>query len=177
VGALFRELVAGDTLALGTATKSRLFYLAAALGLNKFSAVYLYRLSSRWDSSGKVGKLFTAAAYRWNAIMNGCDISPGADIGPGLYLPHPTGVVIGPVRAGRNLTVLQNATLGIRDRALDLDDPANYPAIGHDVLIGPGAAVLGAVAIGDGARVGANTVVLSDIPAGLTARGVAARIA
>jgi len=106
---------------------------------------------------------------RLNITLHGLDVVAGMPIGGGLYLPHTVGTVVMAARIGRNVTIVSNVTIGMRDQHA-------FPTIGDDVYIGAGARILGAVAIGDGARIGANAVVLADVPAGATAVGVPARI-
>ncbi|MBF6599351.1 MAG: serine acetyltransferase [Dehalococcoidia bacterium] len=99
----------------------------------------------------------------------GFDIVIGSDIAGGLYVAHPSGTVIAVERIGRNCSIIAAVTLGLRNER-------SFPAIGDDVFIGAGARVLGGVSIGDGARIGANAVVVHDVPAGATAVGVPARV-
>ena len=94
---------------------------------------------------------------------------PSVPIGPGFYLPHPGAVVIQANRIGRDVTVQGSITIGMRDST-------GFPTIGNDVFIGCGARILGSITVGDGARIGANAVVLVDVPPGCTAVGVPARI-
>ncbi|MEH3106978.1 MAG: serine acetyltransferase [Sphingomonas fennica] len=104
----------------------------------------------------------------------GSFVQPAAAIGPGLRLPHPNGIVIGGgVRIGARCTIFQQVTLGAR-RAGDGFGEA-YPDIGDDVTIFAGAKLIGAVRIGDGAVIGANAVVVHDVPAGHYAVGVPAK--
>jgi serine O-acetyltransferase len=99
-------------------------------------------------------------------------IHPAASIGSGVYLDHATGIVLGAnVVIGDEVTILQNVSIG-RDSQL----PARSPWIGRGVYIGSGATILGAISIGDFARIGAGTVVTSDVPAGCTAVGNPARL-
>jgi serine O-acetyltransferase len=103
------------------------------------------------------------------------DVVPGAEIGPGLLMNHPHGIVIGPgAVVGSGCTLLQNVTLG--ERFADGRPPHDYPRIGDGVTIGAGACVLGGVQVGDGASIGANSVVLDDVPAGGIAVGCPARV-
>lgn len=93
----------------------------------------------------------------------GLDAVPGNNIGSGLLLPHPNGVVIGKnVIVGANATILQGVTLG--ERYVGGSGPHLYPTLGTDVSVGAGAKVLGGVRVGDGAVIGANSVVLTDCP-------------
>jgi serine O-acetyltransferase len=99
----------------------------------------------------------------------GLEISPGADIGGGLYIAHPIGTVVAVRRMGRNCSIVAAVTLGMRNTL-------EFPEIGDDVFIGAGARILGPVRVGHGARIGANAVVLHDVPDGATAVGIPARV-
>lgn len=104
------------------------------------------------------------------SALTGSDIDVGVRFGRNLRLPHPTGVVIHrDVVIGDDCMVMQQVTLGQLAKG-------GLPTIGSQVYVGCGAKVLGPVKIGDGARVGANAVVLHDVPAGATAVGVPAKI-
>lgn len=101
------------------------------------------------------------------------EIAVSAQFGGGLYVPHPFGIVIGDkCKIGRNVTILQNVTFGNRS----LTSPAQ-PYVEDDAYIGAGAVVLGEIAVGNGAMVGANAVVLSDVPPQRVAVGNPARLA
>lgn len=105
----------------------------------------------------------------------GCYISLRSRIGPGLKLPHPVGIVIGQgVIIGKRCTIYQHVTLGGR-RIGDWRAGA-YPVVGDDVTIFAGAAIVGAVSIGDRATIGANAAVLDNIPSEAVAVGVPAQI-
>lgn len=106
---------------------------------------------------------------KMNAVFCNCIIGRGADFGPGFVLIHSTGVVInGNVRGGSNVSIEHQVTIGAERR--------QTPLIGSDVFIGAGAKVLGSVVVGDGARVGANAVVVHDVPAHATVVGIPARV-
>ena len=90
-------------------------------------------------------------------------------IGPGLVILHGQGTIVHAVRIGSNFTVHHQVTLGWRLGA------AHPPVVGDDVMVGVGARILGAVSVGDGAQIGANAVVVSDVPAYHVAVGVPAR--
>jgi serine O-acetyltransferase len=99
-------------------------------------------------------------------------IHPAASLGSSVYLDHATGIVIGAdVVIGDEATILQNVSIG---RGPEL--PARSPRIGRGVFIGSGATILGNVRIGDFAKIGAGTVVTSDVPPGCTAVGNPARL-
>jgi serine O-acetyltransferase len=171
----FRELVKADARAYGLEQRSPLFFLAAALGLNKFSVVFLFRIASALHGRGRVSSGIAMLVTRINTILNSSEFSPEAVIGPGLHVPHPIGIVCGLITAGRNLTIFQNATIGLRDPGLELVHE-NFAVFGDNVTIGPATIFLGAVRIGDGATIGANAVVMEDIPSGAMAIGNPARV-
>jgi serine O-acetyltransferase len=99
-------------------------------------------------------------------------IHPAAQIGSAVYLDHATGIVIGAnVVIGDGVTILQNVSIG---RSSEL--PARSPRIGSNVYIGAGATILGDISIGDFAKIGAGTLVTSDVPGGCTAVGNPARL-
>lgn len=104
------------------------------------------------------------------SVITGADIPITCNIGGGLLLPHPNGVVIHPdAKIGPNCLILQQVTIGT------LDGVAT-PTIGGQVDIGAGAKVLGDITLGNHARVGANAVVLIDIPKDKTAVGIPAKV-
>jgi serine O-acetyltransferase len=171
----FFELVAGDAKACDR-RPSMVLYMKALLGPSRFSSVFLFRVDSALHDKGLPWSLLAKLARRWNRLWNNFEISEGARIGPGMYLPHPFGVVIGRISAGSNLIILQNATFGLKDIRFDYQDSSHYPRLGDNVTVGAGAAVLGNIAIGDGAVIGANAVVITDVPAGCRAVGNPARV-
>lgn len=102
-------------------------------------------------------------------IAGKCVIGRGADFGPGLVLVHSLGVVINTgVKGGRNVVIEHQVTIGA--------EKGLVPVIGDNVFIGAGAKILGGVTIGSGARIGANAVVLDDVPPNATAVGIPARV-
>ncbi len=109
--------------------------------------------------------------YRFWSAVSQVDIPLNTMIGGGLVLPHPNGVVIHPTsKVGYNCVIFQQVTLGTaRSRS-------GTPVIGGGVSLGAGSRILGPVTIGDHAVIGANAVVLQDIPAGAIAVGIPARI-
>ncbi len=110
-----------------------------------------------------------------NFVVFGLEVPAGLEIGPGLVIAHTQGTILGGASIGRNATIFQQVTLGAT--ALDFRyDPALRPVVDDDVTIAAGAKVLGAVRLGRGCVVGANAVVLADVPAGSLAVGVPARI-
>jgi len=137
----------------------------------RFLATFLYRVSARAGSSVPV---LGSVLKQINHAITGADIAWSARIGPGLVLWHPTGVVIGPrVVVGRDARVQQGITLGAARSRTGKDGD---PVLGDGVYVGAGARVLGPVHVGDRARIGANAVVLTDVPDDASAVGVPARI-
>jgi serine O-acetyltransferase len=106
---------------------------------------------------------------RVNTMFCGCIIGRGADFGPGFVLIHSLGVVInGSTRGGSEVKIEQQVTIGAEKR--------RSPVIGSNVFIGAGAKVIGSILVGDGSRIGANAVVLHDVPANSTVVGIPARV-
>ncbi len=146
---------------LGRDGCTRLTLLPRLLFAPRTQAVVLVRIA---QAAGPFGPI-----VKWiNHVLTGCDVAADARIGPGLHLPHPAGVVIGPgTTIGANCTIAQHATLGAQ---------SGEPTLEDDVRIGAGAVVLGPVRLGRGARVAANSVVMIDVPAGRLAVGIPATI-
>jgi len=106
-------------------------------------------------------------------FLTGVEIHPGAQIGKALFIDHGMGVVIGETaEVGDNVILYQGVTLGGTGK----DKGKRHPTIGNNVVIGSGAKVLGPINIGDGAKIGANSVVLIDVPPNSTAVGVPAKV-
>lgn len=101
------------------------------------------------------------------------EIPWGVDIGGGLKLEHPTGIVIHPrVRIGSNVTIKQNVTIGIRGSKTDRD---GVPTVENFCVIGSAAQILGGISLGAGSQIGAGAVVLQDVGPSCTAVGNPAR--
>lgn len=133
-----------------------LIFYRIAHGLYKIKLFFLARLISQ------LGRFFT-----------GVEIHPGAKIGKGLFIDHGMGVVIGETaEIGDNVTIYHGVTLGGTGK----DKGKRHPTIGNDVIIGCGAKILGPISIGDGSKIGANSVVLKNVPKGKTAVGIPAVI-
>ncbi len=133
-------------------------------------AVRLYRLAHRLHLAGRDGPARVVAAF--NRVLTGVEIGVGAEIGAGLVIRHGNGIVIDPqARVGIGCVLYQQVTLGVRGPG-----SPGVPVLGDGVVVFAGAKVLGPIAIGDGAKIGANAVVLDDVPAGAVAVGVPARI-
>jgi len=132
-----------------------LFYrLANALWRRKF------QLLGRFVSN--IGKIFT-----------GIEIHPGATIGRRFFIDHGNGVVIGETsEIADDVTLYQGVTLG----GTSLEEGKRHPTLERCVIVGSGAQVLGPITLGEGARIGANAVVLKDVPKGATMVGIPAKI-
>jgi serine O-acetyltransferase len=114
---------------------------------------------------------WAALRHRFWSVVCGAEIPPETQLGGGLWMPHPNGIVIHPrAVVGPNCLLMHQVTLGTRGRS------RSVPTLGAGVDVGAGAKILGGVTIGDGARIGANAVVLDDVPPGALAVGVPARI-
>lgn len=129
-------------------------------------AMLLFRVGSAAHRRGIRG--VPGFVQRRLLVRYGFEIAPSTPVGGGLYVPHPVGCVLHASSIGVNVSVIGNATFGTRSDAL-------WPRIGNDVFVGVGARVLGGISVGDGAVVGANAVVLTDVPAGSVAVGIPAR--
>lgn len=106
---------------------------------------------------------------RLNMLLFGVEIGCGMEIGPGLYLPHPYGTVLMAERIGANTTFVHAVTVGMRNEW-------EFPVIGDGVFVGAGARLLGGITLGRGCSIGANAVVIHDVPAEATAIGVPATV-
>jgi serine O-acetyltransferase len=106
-------------------------------------------------------------------FVTGIEIHPGAKIGQRFFIDHGMGVVVGETsEVGDDVTLYQGVTLG----GTSLKKGKRHPTIGDGVIIGSGAQVLGPLNVGSGARIGANAVVLQDVPQGATMVGIPAKI-
>lgn len=106
-------------------------------------------------------------------FLTGIEIHPGATLGEGILIDHGMGVVIGETaEVGDRVTIYHGTTLGGTGK----DTGKRHPTVGDDVIIGAGAKILGPINIGSNSKVGANAVVIKDVPEGATVVGVAANI-
>ncbi|TAM56351.1 serine O-acetyltransferase [bacterium] len=106
-------------------------------------------------------------------FLTGIEIHPGATIGPGFFVDHGMGVVIGETtEIGRDVTLYQGVTLG----GTSLQRGKRHPTLEDGVTIGVGAAVLGAITVGANAKVGGGSVVVKDVPPDSTVVGIPGRV-
>ncbi len=142
------------------------------LGYPGVHALWGYRLAhAMWNESPLLrlpARLFSQLVR----AITGIEIHPGAQIGPRLFIDHGMGVVIGETAViGADCMLYHGVTLG----GTSLKKEKRHPTLGNDVVVGAGAKILGPINIGDGARIGANAVVVRDVPAHATAVGVPAQ--
>jgi serine O-acetyltransferase len=137
-----------------------------------FHALVFHRIANKlWRNGWYFWGRFISHIGR---ILSGIEIHPGAKIGRGLFIDHGMGVVIGETaEVGNNVTLYQGVTLG----GTSLNKGKRHPTLEDDVIVGSGAQILGPFTVQKGARVGANAVVLSEVPAGVTVVGIPARVA
>jgi serine O-acetyltransferase len=134
-------------------------------------ALAFHRLAHRLWHAG-----FTTLARgvsHLSRFLTGIEIHPAARLGRGLFIDHGMGIVIGETtEVGQNVTLLQGVTLG----GTSLKREKRHPTLGDNVVVGTGAAVIGAITIGDGTRIGAGSVVVRDVPPNSVVVGVPGRI-
>ena len=134
-------------------------------------AVWAYRLAHHlWGS----GHTFAARAISQTARnLTGIEIHPGATIGQRFFIDHGMGVVIGETaEVGDDVLMYHGVTLG----GVSTNPGKRHPTIGNNVQIGAGAKVLGPVTVEDGAKIGANAVLIKNVPQGHVAVGVPSRV-
>lgn len=157
------------------AARSRLEVILCYPG---FHAILVHRLTGwLWRSDWRLAARFISHIGR---ILTDIEIHPGAQIGRRFVIDHGSGIVIGETAIiGDDVTLYQSVTLGGIMPAIDSEaqkDTKRHPTLEDGVIVGSGAQVLGAITVGRGARVGANAVVTRDIPPGVTAAGIPARV-
>jgi len=153
--------------------------LEVILAYPGFHAVMFYRLS-HWLWGAKFYLLGRVISH-FGRMLTGIEIHPGAQIGQGFFIDHGHGVVIGETaEIGNNVTLYHDVTLGGIAPSVDSDaqrERKRHPTLGDDVIVGSGAQILGPITVGRCARVGANSVVLRDVPEGATVVGIPAKVA
>lgn len=133
-------------------------------------AIALHRLAHLLQRRRR--RLAARAISHLNRSLTGIEIHPGASIGRGVFIDHGMGVVIGETAVvGDNVTLYQGVTLGGTGK----ERGKRHPTLERGVVVGVGAAILGAVRVGEGAKIGAGAVVLRDVPPHTTAVGVPSR--
>ncbi|MDR7870422.1 MAG: serine O-acetyltransferase EpsC [Tissierellaceae bacterium] len=151
------------------AAKSLLEAIITSPGIK---ALVYHRIAHRMYKKDRT--LFARLLSQRARRITGIEIHPGAVIGDNLLIDHGMGVVIGETaEVGNNVTIFHGVTLGGLGGE---KGEKRHPTIEDDVLIGAGAKILGPITIGKGAKIGANSVVLDDVPAYATAVGAPAKI-
>ena len=136
-----------------------------------FQAVVLYRISHWCHEKGWTYPAWLLA--RLSIAWTGADIEFNAEIGPGMFISHPVGIVIGRgTRIGRGVTIFQGVTCGVR--SWHPDEITKFPTIGTNCRLFAHASVLGGIRIGDDCVIGAHALVIGDMPDGAVARGAVA---
>ena len=136
-----------------------------------FHALLFHRLAHAFWGAGLkwLGRLTSNGAR----FLTGIEIHPGATIGRRVFIDHGMGVVIGETaEIGDDCTLYHGVTLG----GVSWNKGKRHPTLGKGVVVGAGAKILGPFTVGDGAKVGSNSVVVKAVPAGATVVGIPARI-
>ncbi|MGA8535726.1 MAG: serine O-acetyltransferase [Candidatus Tumulicola sp.] len=144
-------------------------WLDVALSYSGFHAIVAHRLIHSIAGVPLLPRFLSNVAR----FFTGIEIHPRAKIGKGVFIDHGMGVVIGETsEVGDGCTIYQGVTLG----GTSLSHGKRHPTLGRNVTVGVNSAVLGAITLGDNAKVGGGSVVVKDVPANATVVGVPARI-
>ncbi len=134
-------------------------------------SLFWYRIANKIYYSGF--KVIARMMMGINQIFTGIDIHPGAKIGRRVFIDHGIGVVIGETaEVGDDVLIYQQVTLG----GVSLSHGKRHPTVEEGVVIGAGAKVLGNITIGANSKIGANSVVVKDVPKNSTAVGIPAKV-
>lgn len=141
--------------------------LEVVLAYPGFQARQMHRLAHTLHRQGI--PVVPRAVSHLNRFITGIEIHPGATIGQGLFIDHGMGVVIGETtEIGDDCNILQGVTLG----GTSLYRTKRHPTLGNRVTVGAGAKLIGAIEVGDNARIGAGSVVVTNVPPNATVVGV-----
>ena len=134
-------------------------------------ALWCHRLA-HWFWEHRL-RFFARYLSHWARFLTGIEIHPGAKIGRRFFIDHGMGVVIGETaEIGNDVLIYQGVVLG----GTTLQKKKRHPTIGNNVVIGSAAILLGPITVGDGARIGANSVVVGSVPPGAIVVGVPGRV-
>jgi serine O-acetyltransferase len=136
-----------------------------------FHALQMHRA---WHGCWRLGlRWFARFGSHVTRFLTGIEIHPGATIGRRVFIDHGMGVVIGETaEIGDDCTLYHGVTLG----GVSWNKGKRHPTLGKGVVVGAGAKILGPFIVGDGAKVGSNSVVVKAVPAGATVVGIPARL-
>jgi serine O-acetyltransferase len=150
------------------AARSRLEVVLCYPGVH---ALAFHRLAHRlWNAGWVVSARFVSHLARF---VTGIEVHPAARLGPGVFIDHGMGVVIGETaEVGENVTLYQGVTLG----GTSLKREKRHPTLERNVVVGAGSAILGAITIGEGTRVGGGSVVVKDVPPNSVVVGVPGKV-
>jgi serine O-acetyltransferase len=134
-------------------------------------ALMFHRLAhGLWTTGWLTAARFVSHLSRF---LTGIEIHPAARLGPGLFIDHGMGIVIGETaEVGANVSLLQGVTLG----GTSVRREKRHPTLGNNVVVGAGAKIIGAFKIGDGSRIGAGSVVVREVPPNSVVVGVPGRV-
>lgn len=150
------------------AARSKLEVLVCYSGLH---ALWFYRTSNFFWRHRLY--FLGRATSQFARFITGIEIHPGAKIGRRFFIDHGMAVVIGETaEIGDGVLMYQGVVLG----GTTLEKKKRHPTVGNDVVIGAAAVLLGPIVVGDGARIGANSVVVKNVPPGATVVGVPGRV-
>lgn len=145
--------------------------LEAALCYPGLHAIWLHRIAHHFYLKGLV--VIPRLLNTFSRFLTGIDIHPGAKLGPGLFIDHGMGLVIGETaELGSNVTLYQGVTLGGTGK----EKGKRHPTIGNNVVVSSGAKVLGSFKVGDNSKIGSGSVVLKEVPPNSVVVGVPGRV-
>lgn len=145
--------------------------LEAALCYPGLHAIWLHRIAHHFYLKGWV--VIPRLLNTFSRFLTGIDIHPGAKLGPGLFIDHGMGLVIGETaELGSNVTLYQGVTLGGTGK----EKGKRHPTIGNNVVVSSGAKVLGSFKVGDNSKIGSGSVVLKEVPPNSVVVGVPGRV-